>query len=88
LVPAGENRDRQATYEGFGDVLAHAVELVGTTVVFVLIGLWLDSRFGTRPAFLVGCALLAIVGLALREYYGYVERMKREEEGKPWTRNR
>jgi F0F1-type ATP synthase assembly protein I len=74
--------------QGFGDALAHAVELVGTTIVFVLGGLWLDSRFGTRPLFMVVLLTLVIVGLGMREYYAYQAKIARAEEGKPWTRHR
>jgi F0F1-type ATP synthase assembly protein I len=74
--------------QGFGDALAHAVELVGTTVLFVLGGLWIDSKLGTRPLFMLLLGVLVIVGLAVREYYWYQARIAREEEGKPWTRHR
>jgi F0F1-type ATP synthase assembly protein I len=74
--------------QGFGDALAHAVELVGTTVLFVLAGLWIDSKLGTRPLFLLLLGALVIVGLAVREYYWYQARIAQQEEGKPWTRHR
>ena len=88
MVPAGERPDQRGAMQGFGDALAHAVELVGTTVLFVLGGLWLDSKFGTRPLFMLVLGTLAIIGLGATEYYRYQARIAREEEGKPWTRSR
>ena len=86
MVPAGERRDERATWEGFSNALSHAVELVGTTVIFVLAGLWIDGRIGTRPLFTVVLGLLAVIGLGVRAYYTYMAQIAREEEGKPWIR--
>lgn len=85
MTPAGEQGDQRTTWEGFSDALARAVELVGVTVIFVLGGLWLDSRLGTRPLFIVVLGLLAVIGLGIREFYEYQARIAKEEEGKPWT---
>ena len=87
MVPAGERRDQRATWSGFSNALGRAVELAGTTLVFVLLGRWLDSRFGTSPVFTVALGLFAVIGLAVIAYYRYMADMTREEEGKPWTRN-
>ena len=81
-------RDRQATYNGFGDALATAVELVATPLVFALIGWLIDRAVGTAPVFAVVLGLVGVVGVALRSYYQYRADMAREEEGKPWTRSR
>jgi F0F1-type ATP synthase assembly protein I len=64
-----------------------AFEVAGVTAVFLLVGLFLDSRLGTKPILTVVFVLLAWVGLAVRLYYGYQADMAREEEGKPWMRN-
>jgi F0F1-type ATP synthase assembly protein I len=73
--------------QGFGDALAHAVELVLTTVIFVLGGHWLDSKLGTSPLFMVILGALVITGLGVIEYYRYQAKIARVEEGKPWTRS-
>jgi F0F1-type ATP synthase assembly protein I len=86
VVPAGERRDQRATYSGFSKAFSHAFELVAVTVLFVLFGLWIDGRFGTRPVFTVLLGLLAVVGLAARAYYTYLEQVAEEEKGKPWLR--
>jgi len=64
-----------------------AFEIAGTTAVFVLVGLWLDSLFGTRPIVTLVFFALAVTGLAARSYYAYMADIAREEEGKPWTRS-
>ena len=64
--------------------MSHAFELVATTVIFVLIGLFIDDRVGTKPLFTVVLGLLAVIGLAVRAYYTYLDQIRRDEEGKPW----
>ncbi len=71
-------------WHGFSNALSHAFELAFTTVLFVLIGLWLDGRAGTRPLFTVTLGLLAVIALAVRAYYSYMAQIERDEEGKPW----
>ena len=65
-----------------------AFEVAGVTAIFVLAGLWLDSKFGTKPILTIVFFLLAVIGLGVRLYYGYQADMAREEEGKPWMRNK
>jgi F0F1-type ATP synthase assembly protein I len=81
-------RDRQATYNGFGNALSQAVEIVVTPLLFALGGLLIDRVAGTTPLFTVVLGLFAAVGLSIRIYYQYRDDMAREEEGKPWTRSR
>jgi F0F1-type ATP synthase assembly protein I len=80
-----ELRDRQATWQGFGDALALGVEMVVTPLLFALFGWWLDGVFGTGPVLAIGFGAFGIVGTAMRVYYDYRARIAREEEGKPWT---
>ncbi len=88
MVPAGERRDRRDTWHGFSDTLSRSFEIVATTVVFVLLGLWIDDRAGTKPLFTVFLGLLAVIGLAVRSYYTYMHQVRRDEEGKPWLQSR
>jgi len=83
-----ELRERQATYNGFGDALAHATELVVTPLLFALAGYGLDRLFGTGPVLAIVLGLVGVLGVAVKSYYEYAARMAREEEGKPWTRPR
>ena len=50
----------------------------------MLLGLWIDGRFGTRPLFTVVLGLFAVIGLGVRAYYTYKAQVARDEEGKPW----
>ena len=98
-----ELRDRQATWNGFGEAFSLAVEIVVTPLLFALLGWWLDSLLGTGPVLAIAewrrrqsqrvvlaiaFGLFGIVGQAIRIYYQYRARMEREEEGKPWTQSR
>lgn len=84
MVPAGERRDQRDTWHGFSNALSHTFELVATTVLFVLAGLFVDDRVRTRPLFTVVLGLLAVIGLGVRAYYTYMDQIQRDEEGKPW----
>jgi F0F1-type ATP synthase assembly protein I len=81
-------RDRQATYNGFGNALATAVEIVAAPLLFALGGWMIDRAAGTAPVFTAVLGAFAIAGVAVRMYYQYRDDMAREEEGKPWTRSR
>jgi F0F1-type ATP synthase assembly protein I len=83
-----ELRDRQATYNGFGNALSQAVEIVVAPLLFALAGWAIDRAVGTTPVFTVVLAAFALAGVAVRMYYQYRDAMAREEEGKPWTRSR
>ena len=82
-----ELRERQATWQGFSDALAMAVEFVATPLLFALFGYWLDRVFGTGPVLAITIGLLGLVGVVLRTYYWYQANMSREQEGKPWKRS-
>jgi len=72
-------------WHGFSNALSHAFELVATTVIFVLLGLFVDGRIGTRPLFTLVLGSLAVIGLGVRAYYTYMAQVERDEEGKPWV---
>lgn len=74
----------RALYNGFGNALGQAVELVVTPLLFLALGAWLDGRFGTRPVLTVVLCSLALCGVAVSSYYRYTARMAREDEGRPW----
>ena len=82
-----ELRERQATYQGFSDALAMAVEFVATPMVFALIGFGLDRWLGTGPVFAIALGLFGFVGTVARTYFWYQTNIKRAEEGKPWKNN-
>jgi F0F1-type ATP synthase assembly protein I len=82
-----ELRDRQATWNGFGEALSLAVGLVLTPLLFALFGWWLDRMLGTGPVLAIGFGLLGLFGQCAHMYYSYKVRMEKEEEGKPWKRS-
>ena len=82
-----ELRERQATWQGFSDALAMAVEFVATPLLFALFGYGLDRVFGTGPVLAIVLGLVGLVGIVLRTYYWYQADVSREEEGKPWKRS-
>ena len=73
-------------YQGFGDANTRAVELVVAPLVFALLGMLLDSRFGTGHVLAIALGVFGLVGAVLRAYYQYTAAMKQAEAGKPWTR--
>ena len=77
---------RRDLYQGFGNALATAFELVGAPLLFALLGLGLDHLLGWFPVLTVIFGLYGLVGGALRAYYQYNAKMKLEEEGKPWVK--
>jgi F0F1-type ATP synthase assembly protein I len=84
VVPAGERRDQRDTWHGFSNALSRSFEMAATFALFVLLGLFIDDRVGTRPLFTVVLSLLAVIGLGARAYYSYMAQVARDEEGKPW----
>ena len=88
MVPAGERRDQRDTWHGFSNALSRSFEMAATFALFVLLGLFVDSRLGTRPLCTIALALLAVVGLGARTYYTYIAQIERDEEGKPWLKKR
>ena len=84
MVPAGERRDQRDTWHGFSNALVAGVRDRRDPLLFVLLGLWIDGRVGTRPLFTVVLGLLAVIGLGVRAYYTYKAQIERDEEGKPW----
>ena len=76
---------RQEMNQGFGNALALAVEMVMTPMLFALLGWALDRWLGTGPVFLILLALFGAVGMALKTYYAYVEKMRQHEQEAPWA---
>ena len=78
--------ERRALNNGFGDALAQAFEFAVTPILFALLGLWLDSRYGTGHLWVVVLSVLGIAGVCITGIYRYKAKVEKEEEGKPWTR--
>ena len=71
--------DRRDTYNGFGDSLARAFELVVTPGIFGWFGWLLDGRVGTRPLFTIVFALIVFGYVAWKLWSGYETSMRAEE---------
>ena len=86
MVSPVQRRGQKAVMT-FATGWSRAFEIAGTTAVFTLLGLWLDSKFGTRPVLTIIFFVFAVAGLAVRSYYTYNAAMDEQEKGKPWTRS-
>ena len=73
-------RDRQAMYNGFGDALARAFELVLTPAVFGFLGWLLDQRLGVTPLFTVTLTLVVFLYVGWKLWRGYETTMRGHEE--------
>lgn len=85
VTPEHQPTERGELYRNFGDGFTRAFELAVTPVIFGAAGYWLDGRIGVRPLLTLVFTLLAILGLLLRTWYGYVYRMQKLEETGPWA---
>lgn len=71
--------DRRDLYNGFGDTLARAFEVVFTPLVFGVIGYWIDGRTHTRPLFALTFGILVLVYTLWKLAKGYMTAMEAEE---------
>ena len=78
-----EEREQRELWNGFGNALSMALEMVITPLVFALGGYGLDRWLGTSPLFVILLAGLAFVGLAVKSYYGYRSAMEAHEARLP-----
>ena len=78
--------DTQQLYNGFGNTLARAFELVVTPTLFGLIGYGIDRVTGLLPVFTITLTVFCLAGMSVRMYYGYVTAMKEYEAAGPWAK--
>jgi hypothetical protein len=81
LAAAKQLDERRALNNGFGETLQRAIEYAVAPLLFGLAGWWLDRRLGWTPVLTIVLVAYAVIGLAIRTYFGYAARMK-EEEGR------
>ncbi|MEN3274085.1 MAG: hypothetical protein V7636_2846 [Actinomycetota bacterium] len=72
--------DRRDLYNGFGDTMARAFEVVFTPFLFGLFGWWIDGRTHTRPLFALTLGILVLLYTLWKLSKGYVARMDAETE--------
>lgn len=68
-----------------GDGYTRSVELAVTPTLFGAMGYGIDRWLGIVPVFTIVLALMALIGLLLRTWYGYVYRMEAIEKAGPWA---
>ena len=71
--------DRRDLYNGFGDTMARAFEVVFTPFLFGLLGWWIDGRLGTRPLFALTLGIIVLLYTFWKLSHGYLTRMQAEE---------
>ena len=81
-----QQQTQRALYNGFGNTLARAFELVVTPTLFALIGHLIDRWLGTRFVFAVAFGIFCVVGMSIRMFYGYIEQMNEHEANAVWHR--
>ncbi|MEK0415405.1 MAG: hypothetical protein RL352_802 [Actinomycetota bacterium] len=57
------------------DSLSKGMEIAGTTLVFFLLGWFVDSRVGTTPLFMIVAVVVALVAQFVKLYYVYNAQM-------------
>jgi F0F1-type ATP synthase assembly protein I len=70
-----ELRERRHLYNGFGNALSRAFELVVTPLLFALAGFGLDRLAGTGPLFVLLLGGFGLVGIVARSWYQYAAEM-------------
>ena len=65
---------------GTDDRLGKSIDVALVTLVFLGVGYLLDRWLGTKPIFMIGFVVLALVGEFVRFWYDYDSRMKVLEE--------
>jgi F0F1-type ATP synthase assembly protein I len=61
------------------DKIGKGIDVALVTLTFLGIGYALDRWLGTKPLFMVGLVVLALIGEFLRFWYDYDARMKVHE---------
>lgn len=64
----------------------HALELVLTVVLFVLLGRYLDSKFDTKYLLTVIGTVIGVCGAFASAYYRYMEMSRKQDAEKPYAR--
>jgi F0F1-type ATP synthase assembly protein I len=72
-------QERRDLYNGFGDGLARAFELVVTPAVFGFFGWLLDRWIGTTPIFTLCLTLFTLCYMGLKMWWAYDAAMKGHE---------
>lgn len=83
-----ELREQRHLYNGFGNALSRAFELVVTPLLFGLLGWFLDRWLGTSPVLVVVLGAFGFAGVCVRTYFQYVGAMADHDAELPSRRGR
>jgi hypothetical protein len=72
--------EKRDLYNGFGDTMARAFEVVFTPFLFGLLGWWIDGRTHTRPLFALVLGILVLLYTLWKLAKGYTSNMQRETD--------
>jgi F0F1-type ATP synthase assembly protein I len=61
------------------DSLSKGMEIAGTTLVFFLLGWFVDRRLDTTPLFMIAFVIVALVAQFVKLYYVYNAQMAQLE---------
>jgi hypothetical protein len=81
-------RAKRDLYNGFGNTLSRAFEIVLIPLIFALPGWGLDRWVGTSPLFALLTGGFGLVGVIARMYYEYAARMDAESALLPGAQRR
>ena len=73
------SRQKRELNRGLGDAVVNSFEFAATVAIFVGAGWLLDRWLGTTPWLMIVLAVLALVGLFAKLWYGYDAEMTRQE---------
>jgi hypothetical protein len=76
-----EPAERRDLYNGFGDALAKAFELMATPALFAFFGWLLDRRLGTGVLFTLGFGVF-VFAYGMWKMWAEYDRSMREQEQK------
>lgn len=79
-------RGQRHLYNGFGNALSRAFELVVTPLVFAVLGWLLDRAFGTSPLLAVALGAFGFAGVCVRSYLQYTSAMAEHDAALPSRR--
>lgn len=71
--------EQPTRYAGLGDGFTRAFEIALTPALFCGFGYLTDGLAGTRPVFMIGFTVFAVVGMFLRLWYVYDATMVTEQ---------
>ncbi len=72
-------RAKRELNTGFANALTRAFEFAATTAIFCGLGWLVDRAAGTAPIFMIGLAVLALIGQFVRFWYAYDLEMRGHE---------